>query len=113
MVANADAGAETPGVKLNEEDRARMASLYEEVSGLVENMVAIVARALGKDTHTPSEVSFARRMHLEELSQETLPSLVTKKGTQLVRFTSGETACYDFDLGLATECNGNGPPPIA
>ena len=90
-------GAKAPKggpVKLSPEDRARMARLYEETYGRLQEMALIVARNLGMDTKgiVPT---FRIGSGNDTLDFE---------GTEIVCSEDGVCGCYDHDTQVCEPC---------
>ena len=88
-------------VELSEEDKVRMARLYEEVSGRVTEMALIVGRTLGRDTEDAIEIAFART--LKERNGGTTPAPPDPSG-RMIHFSNCEWGCYDYVTGECYPC---------
>jgi hypothetical protein len=93
------------GVPLSEEDRARMARLYEEVSGRLEEMALIVARTLGKTSEGYTEVAFKRRKRLSDTrGQGSERRAQAEEQTEVIHFDGCGWGCYDHGQGICYPC---------
>jgi hypothetical protein len=91
-------------IALNEEERARMAKLYEQVSASLKEMALITARVLQLDPskHAPT---FERRSpgdrQMTDMSIE--PDIFIRV---VSNFDGSSTGCYSYAKGLIMLCGG-------
>lgn len=88
-------------IPLSAEDRARMARLYEEVTGRVEEMALIVARTLGEDSQDHLEIAFVRRFVALSAQQAAASRF---KGVEVIHFAGCGWGCYNHDAGTCSAC---------
>jgi hypothetical protein len=94
------------GVSLSEEDRARMARLYEGVTGRVEEMALIVARTLGKPSQGHTEVVYRRRKISFDIKrgQGSEREAMATEETEVIHFEGCGWGCYDHGQGICYPC---------
>jgi hypothetical protein len=89
---------------LSVEDASRMARLYEEVTGRLEEMALIVARNLGLETRDQMQSMFVPAGQPSH-QHGTTPNVedVVFRGVRIVCSPTG-CGCYDYDGGVCREC---------
>lgn len=87
---------------LSDEENARMARLYEEVSGRLEEMALITARVLHLD-RDKLKVSFEREEQTKEVILDAHTNVVKLKGVRIICGPDG-CGCWDYDAGLCYSC---------
>ncbi len=104
---NVDTSKQLPpnAIHLSEEDRYRMAKLYEEISGRLEEMALITARNLNLETLDQIEPTFRRLDSISHENQETVVAAKKRlaKGVTIVCTPRG-CGCYDNDNGICWAC---------
>ena len=85
---------------LAHEDRIRMARLYEEVAGRLEEMALITARALDMNT---SDLAFTFERPGQVSQATSLARPVVFKGVKIICTQDG-CGCYDYDTGECFVC---------
>ncbi len=86
---------------LVQEDRIRMARLYEEVDGRLEEMALITARTLG--LNTSDRISAFERLGQASQAVSSDERPIVFQGVKIICTSSG-CGCYDYDTGECFAC---------